>query len=256
MPRRPWPVPRVQVDRLDVTLVPFVVSAAVAQVDAAHERDVTIGLVGMADDEHLLVVAAVTADPLVEQHLAAGLVHGLDEVQVLLLAEVRLIGVGPPDEAPDVHAAAGQRRQDLGDLGPRPGEPLVRIAAPVREVDPVVTFQRGELGVQPREVVAAVDEHAVRRCRPCTPGHRCGGGRSPSPGCHARPATGTTLVIGCHAPPSSSRGSTLRLPPLSSRAEPARRTTAARTPTSISQRRGTVPPFVPRFGAPSNDESP
>ena len=119
VPRRSRAVPRIELDRLLVAAVLGVVAATVAQVDPADEGDVVVGPIRMADHEQLLVMAAVPPDPLVEQHLAAGLVHRLHEMQVLLLAEVRLVGVRPPHEPADVDAARGQVGEDPGDLGAR-----------------------------------------------------------------------------------------------------------------------------------------
>jgi hypothetical protein len=48
-----------------------VVPSSVAEVDAADERDVLGRILVVAQDDHLLVVAAHPADPLVEDHLAA-----------------------------------------------------------------------------------------------------------------------------------------------------------------------------------------
>ena len=62
----------------------------------------------MADDEQLLMVAAHAPHPLVEEHLTACPVHRFDEVQVLRLTEMCLIGVGTPHESANVHAIRGQ----------------------------------------------------------------------------------------------------------------------------------------------------
>jgi hypothetical protein len=56
----------------------------VAEVDAADEGDVQLGPAGMADHDHLLVVGAQRADPLVEEALAAGGLDLVAEVTVLL----------------------------------------------------------------------------------------------------------------------------------------------------------------------------
>ena len=86
----------------------------------------------------LLVVAPAAPDALVEQDLAAGLVHLLVEREVLLLAEVRLRRVRPPEQPAHVHAAPGEVGEDVRELGAGPDEPLVGVALPVGEVDPVV----------------------------------------------------------------------------------------------------------------------
>ena len=59
----------------------------------------------MPDDDELLVVGAEPLHPLVEQHLAAGLVELLAEVLVLRRAELQQVGVGPPHQAADLDVA-------------------------------------------------------------------------------------------------------------------------------------------------------
>ena len=66
-----------------------VVAAGVAQIDAARERDVALGCVGMPDDDHLLVMRPAEPDALVQQHLTAGLFDRVAEMLVLLLAVLR-----------------------------------------------------------------------------------------------------------------------------------------------------------------------
>ena len=56
-----------------ITTVIGIVPAAMVEVDAADERHVVRGAAGVADHDHLLVVAAQRQDALVEQHLAARL---------------------------------------------------------------------------------------------------------------------------------------------------------------------------------------
>ena len=141
MPRRSWPVAGVKLDGLRITPMAFVVTAAVAQIDAANERHVIVGRVGTPDHEQLLVVAAVAAHSFVEQDLTAGPVHRLDEVQILLFTEVSLIGVGSPHQTSDVNATFGQTGEDAGDLGARSTQPFIRVASPVCEVDPTTGFE-------------------------------------------------------------------------------------------------------------------
>ena len=129
VPRRSWSVPRIELDRLLVATVPGVVAAAVAQVDPADEGDVVIGPIRMADHEQLLVMAAVPTDALVEQHLATGFVHRVHEMQVLLLAEVGLVGVRPPDEPAHVDPAVRPGRRG-------PGRPRYRARPSARRGHP------------------------------------------------------------------------------------------------------------------------
>ena len=149
VPRRSWSVAGIELDRLLVTLMRLVVPPAVAEIDAAGEGDILIRRVRMAGDEQLLVMAAVAAHPLVEQHLTAGLVHRLDEMKVRLLAEVSFVGMGTPDETTYVDASLSELGQHAGDLGAGTVEPFVRIATPVGEVDPCALRQFVEDGEQP-----------------------------------------------------------------------------------------------------------
>ena len=134
VPGRVGAVALVHRHRLGIAQVALVVAAPVAQVDAAHEGDVVVLPVGVADQDQLLVLAAAP-DPLVEQDLAAGLVDDLAQVQVLLLLEVGP-RVGAP-QAADLHAPAGQLGQDLPQLGALAVEQLVGVAAPVGDADHV-----------------------------------------------------------------------------------------------------------------------
>ena len=74
---------------------------------------------GMAHEHQLLVVRPGPPHPLVQQHLAAGLVHHLGEVDRLLLAEVRLVRVRPPHEAPHVDAPLDEVDEHGRQLAPR-----------------------------------------------------------------------------------------------------------------------------------------
>jgi hypothetical protein len=129
-----------------------------AQVDAAYERDVLVDPSRMPEHHQLLVVAARTFDPLVQQHLAAGLVHQLPQPPVLLLAEVRLVRVGAPQQPTDLDTAAGEVDQDPADLGARAVQELIGVAAPVGEVHPVAGLQPLERPEQAREIAAAMDQ--------------------------------------------------------------------------------------------------
>ena len=117
MPRRLFPVPGIHVYRLRVSPVIGVVPAAVGKVDSANERDVPRRVVTAADDEQFLVMAAEEAHPLIQQHLAAGVID---------LAAEELIGpvthggrdalsVGSPDQAAHFHSRPGQPCQQLTD---------------------------------------------------------------------------------------------------------------------------------------------
>ena len=105
------------------------------------------------------MMTARVSDALVEQHFAARVVHCLDEVQILLFAEVGLIRVRTPDETAHVHTTTRTFREHPCDFRSRAVQTLVRIAAPVGEVDPFVALQLTQHRVEPAEVLATVHEH-------------------------------------------------------------------------------------------------
>ena len=106
------------------------------------------------------MMAARVVDPLVEEHLAAGFVHRLDEVQVLLLAEVRLVGMRTPHEAAHVHAFARAVGEHLGDLVPGPASSS--SGSPRQSVKWIQSSRSSvhSSAVEPREVLGTVDEDA------------------------------------------------------------------------------------------------
>src|SRR5205823_13685199 len=120
VPRRGPAVARVDEDGLRIAAVPFVVTPTMAKVDPAGERHVAVGMRGAPDDHELLMVAAAPSDAFVQQHLAARLVHHLAQEDVLLLAELLLVGGGAPHQSPHVHAVAGQAGHGPADLLPGP----------------------------------------------------------------------------------------------------------------------------------------
>jgi len=136
----------------------LVVAAAVAEVDAAHKGDILLVASGMVQHHQLLVLAAGAPDPLIEQDLAAGVVHHLAEMAVLLLIEVRRGRVRAPQQPPDLHATAGQVSEDLAQLGPWPVQALVGVTAPVGEVDQIAGTQLAQLLEEPWVVGPTVDE--------------------------------------------------------------------------------------------------
>ena len=118
-------------------MVVGVVAAAVAQVDPAGEGDVPLRVVRVAQHYELLVVRSAAADPLVQQHLAAGRLDVVAEAAVLLLAVREPVQVRTPEQPLDDHPALGGGREQLRDGGPVVAHPLVRIAAPVGEKEMV-----------------------------------------------------------------------------------------------------------------------
>src|SRR5665213_205292 len=135
MPRRPRTVPGVKLDRLAVPNVLAVIAPAVAQVDAPHEGHILFDLTGMAHDHDLLMVRTASADPLIEEHLAASAVDLGGQPQVLLLAERHTVTVRTPEQASHIHATAAQVSQQGGDLRAGIAESFVAVAPPVGEAD-------------------------------------------------------------------------------------------------------------------------
>ena len=93
MPRRSRPVHRRHRLALPVAVVVFAVAPAVAEVDAPDKGEVVLGLFGVPDDDHFLVMRAAEPHPLVEQDLAAGGVDHFPEVAILLGAEAEAVEV-------------------------------------------------------------------------------------------------------------------------------------------------------------------
>ena len=159
VPRRVRAVRGAHAHRLGVTVVGRVVAAAVAQVDAADERDVASRRARVPEHHQLLVVRAAAADPLVEQHLAAGPLDRLAEVLVLLLAEREPVQVRAPHQALDHHAPLGGGAEQIpATVGPPGRSQLVGVAAPVGEEQVVAAPQRFDLGDEPIEVGGAVHQ--------------------------------------------------------------------------------------------------
>ncbi|HTH04285.1 MAG TPA: hypothetical protein VL916_00390 [Ilumatobacteraceae bacterium] len=93
VPRGRRTVTAVDGDRLRITVVQRVVMAAVREVYPPDERHVVAEVAAVADDEQLLMVASTSSHPFVDEHLPAGLVDVVGKLQVLLLAEARLVRV-------------------------------------------------------------------------------------------------------------------------------------------------------------------
>ena len=111
------------------------------------------------DDNDLLVVAATTPDPMIEQHLSALFVDDPREGQVLALAEVHELRMRAPEESPYVHAATGQLGDHVADLGAGPRPVLVGVALPVGEVHPVAGLGVAQsTWCSRREVLDPVDQ--------------------------------------------------------------------------------------------------
>src|ERR1700730_15316859 len=111
-----------------------IVTPAVAEVDAADQGNVPFRTSSMANDYDFLVMGPTQAPPLVQKDVAAGRIHLLAKVPVLLGAEPKPVQVRPPEESLDADASARCRGKDGSDLRLLGAvETLVRVAAPVRE---------------------------------------------------------------------------------------------------------------------------
>ena len=159
VPRRTPPERRRHRDDLVVALVVDVVAAAVAQVDAAEVGDVAGGVVAVPQHDELLVVRAAGAHPHVAQALAPRLVDLDAEQPRLLGVEAELVPVRAPQQPAHVGPAPGRGGERRRHRGCRVvGEPLVRVAAPVDEVEQVALPQRADPLVQLGHVGPAVDD--------------------------------------------------------------------------------------------------
>jgi len=150
-------VPRVELDGLRVAVMSFVVAAAPAEVDAPDERDVLVFSTGMPKDDELLMVTASSPNPLVEQDRTPGLAHHLHQVEVLLLAELLLVGVRAPHESAHVDAGATQTGEDRPDLRARAVQELLGVTSPIGEQDDVTLIELAERSVEATEVTRPVD---------------------------------------------------------------------------------------------------
>ncbi len=142
VPGRGRPVDRRHRLALPVALMIGIVAPAVTEIDAADESNVVFGCCRVPCDDELLVVGATESHSLVEQDLAARRVDLLAQVAVLLGAETESVKVRAPEQSSDDHAAPGGRGDDSSYLRIQiVAQTLVRVAAPVREVEPVACAQ-------------------------------------------------------------------------------------------------------------------
>ena len=151
-----------------VPVVRGVVASGTAQVDAAGERDIAAGVIGVTQHDQLLVVRAGAADPLVEQHLTARGVNFVPELAVLLLAVGERVGVRPPHEPFHDDPAPRGITEQLTDGRADVAQPLVGIAAPVGEEQMVPCPHRLHCLDEPGEVSSSVDQRVDSvTCGPC-----------------------------------------------------------------------------------------
>src|SRR5437899_2326361 len=103
-------------------------------------------------------MGAESAHPLVQKDLPTPVIDQLRKLGVLLLAELLLIGMGSPNQAPNIDSAFGCSRQDHPDFGSRPGKPLVAISPPFQEPGTIAGAQPGQLLVETDEVARAMNQ--------------------------------------------------------------------------------------------------
>jgi hypothetical protein len=135
VPRRSRSVTRVQFDDLSVAAMEGVVSATVAEVDAADEGDVTIDGGWMAHEHHLLVMRTPSTNPPVAQDLAASLGDLASEPPILFRAEGEEITMGTPEETTNVDAPTtrvGEQRRDRRALV---RHAFISVSAPIGEAN-------------------------------------------------------------------------------------------------------------------------
>ena len=147
---------------LPIATVIGVVAAAVVEVDAAEERHIVLGTAGMADDDHLLVVAAERKHPLVQQHLTARPVDGEGEHPVRTRLRAHHAGVGVPEQPAHPRPTTCRPGQRLDDRRPAVGEELIGIAPPPHELDRVAVARRGQRSRQGVVVHTSVHQRADR----------------------------------------------------------------------------------------------
>ncbi len=183
-----------------------VVATAVAQIDPADEGDVPVGVPVVLDHEQLLVVRAEPADPLVQQHLPAGLVDLVAQVLVLLGVVGQVLRVRAPDQAADLDAVLGQIAEHLTHARALGQQFLVGVPAPVGEVDPVPGGQLTEFLVEPAEVVRTVQHRsdliAGHPAETVVPGNPVDVGRGVAPLLGREEPASRRIVCRLHRPPA------------------------------------------------------
>jgi hypothetical protein len=132
--------------------MPGVIVAAVAQVDPADERDILLRPAIVAEYDELLVVRAAGPYPHVQQAFPARRFDVLTQMPVFLLAELELVQMRSPHQAPDQYAAPCGVAQNLGYGAAVTGQPLVGVATPVGEQQEVTGPQLAHFGHQFGEV--------------------------------------------------------------------------------------------------------
>jgi hypothetical protein len=136
-----------------------VVATSVTQVDPTRVGHVAVRSLRIPDDQELLMVAAAATHALIEEHFAAGTIHGPGESDIVLLREVRLTRVRAPQQPTHLHAAARKLREHATHLSAWPIKAHVGVAFPVGEVHPITGTEPAEHTMQPAEVLLAIDQY-------------------------------------------------------------------------------------------------
>lgn len=128
-------VPRIDRSLLRIAVMLRIVPPRVAEVDPAHKGHVLLRLALPPDHEELLVMRPEPADPLIEQHLPAGLVDLRAQALVLLRVEREAVRMRPPEKTSHVDPGMGEVDQNLADGGAFRKQLFVPVAPPVGEIN-------------------------------------------------------------------------------------------------------------------------
>src|SRR4051794_34234750 len=101
-------------------------------------------------------MAATAAHPLVEQEQAARSVDRLGKSEVVLLGEVGLTGMGPPQQAAQVDPAPHELVKHAAELGARTVKSLIGVALPIGQPHGGARLEVGQRRVKAGEVGSAV----------------------------------------------------------------------------------------------------
>src|SRR6185437_15147298 len=127
VPGWPRPVRSRELHRLRIAFVLRVVATAVPEVDAPDERDVSIGVARVSNDDQLLMMASRSTSPRIQQHLAAILVNASDELRVRCLGLLQDLGLRTPQQTKNVHPSVCCPAEHLADLRPRAAQALREV---------------------------------------------------------------------------------------------------------------------------------
>jgi hypothetical protein len=158
VPRGAGAVPLVELDGLEVSAVPVVISATMAEVDPPDKCDIMFAVARVADDDELLVVRTASPHSLIEQHFPARLSDLDGETSVLFRAEGESVAVRTPEEPADVGAAPAQVCHECRDRRPVVAYRLASVASPVGETHLVIGPKARDYLCQAAEVGGAINQ--------------------------------------------------------------------------------------------------